>query len=123
MCVILLSALLANTAHSETYVAETRPQNIKVYAFSKVLDRWGEKQWSYFSDLVNRESGWDSEAKNPKSSACGLGQTMMSLYGKDLPKDFCTDPYEQIDWTIEYINTRYKLPSKAILFHNQKNYY
>ena len=39
--------------------------NIKVYAFEKVLDRWGDKEWIYFSDLISRESNWKSESKNP----------------------------------------------------------
>ena len=52
--------------------------NIKVYAFEKVLDKWGDKQWVHFSELVYKESEWKDTADNTKSSAYGLGQFLDS---------------------------------------------
>ena len=119
----MLSLLL----YAQRAIAEpieiTKSPNIKVYAFEKVLDRWGDKQWSYFSEIVYKESNWETLAKNPKSSACGLGQTMMSLHGEELPKDFCSNAIAQIDWTIDYIDSRYDTPQKALQFWNKNKYY
>lgn len=117
----MLSLLLyAQSAIAEPIEIIKSP-NIKVYAFEKVLNRWGDKQWSYFSEIIERESRWNSEAKNPKSSAYGLCQFLSATYKQYGEKT--NDPYKQIDMCIEYINDRYKTPQKAIQFHNKNNWY
>lgn len=96
--------------------------NIKVYAFEQVLNRWGDEQWSYFNDLIKRESRWNSEAKNSKSTAYGLGQFLNSTW--EIVGCKKTDnQYKQIDCTIEYISKVYGTPQNAIKFHNKNNYY
>lgn len=106
------------TAELHTY----RSPNIKVYAFEQVLDRWGDKEWVYFSDLISRESGWKSEAENPNSTAYGLGQFLNSTW-ETVNCEKTSDKYEQIDCTIDYVELRYKTPKKAIVHHNLKNWY
>ncbi len=97
-------------------------QNIKVYAFEQVLNRWGDEQWSYFNDLIKRESKWNSEAKNPNSTAYGLGQFLKSTWEiVDCKKT--SNAYKQIDCTIEYVSKVYGTPQLAIKFHNKNNYY
>ena len=99
-----------------------RSPNIKVYAFEKVLERWGEKEWAYFSDLIERESHWNSEAKNPKSSAYGLGQFLNSTW-KTVGCIKTSDKYIQIDCAIKYVEARYGTPKSAIKFHDKNNFY
>ena len=35
-----------------------------------------ESHWSYVDSIVARESGWNPNAVNPSSGACGLGQQL-----------------------------------------------
>lgn len=98
------------------------PTHIKVYAFQKVLDRWGSEQWDAFDKLVDRESKWESNAQNPNSTAYGLGQLLNSTWDTVGCKK--TDiPEEQINCTIKYIEQRYKTPKQALQFHYSNNWY
>jgi hypothetical protein len=100
-----------------------RSSNIKVYAFEKVLDRWDENQWYSFNELVKREgSKWNPEAKNPYSSAYGIGQFLDSTW-KTVGCTKTSDKYIQINCMLEYITVRYKTPQKALEFHIKNNYY
>lgn len=115
---VALGAKPTKTDELNTY----RSPNIKVYAFEQVLNRWGDNQWFYFNDLINRESKWNSEAKNPYSTAYGIGQFLNSTW-ESVGCEKTDDKYVQVDCTIEYVSLRYKTPQKAIQFHNQKNWY
>ena len=83
--------------------------------------RFGEAEWIYFNDLVDRESGWNPQATNSSSGAFGLGQALpaskMSPYGD------INNPETQIRWMMDYVAERYNLPSNAIAFHNSHNWY
>ena len=95
-------------------------QDIRLYAAEKVLDKWGGGQYTYFSKIVEAESNWNYLAANPRSSARGLCQALTKLH--DLPEDYLTNPYSQIDWCIQYIKTKFGSPEKAWKFW-QKNHY
>lgn len=96
--------------------------NIKVYAFERVLNRWGDEQWFYFNDLIKRESHWDNTEQNPKSTAYGLGQFLNSTW-EIVGCKKTSNSYKQIDCTIKYIELVYGTPKKAIEFHNKNNFY
>lgn len=96
--------------------------DIKTYAKERIISKWGEAQWAHFEDLIERESSWNSEAKNPKSTAYGLGQFLNSTWD-DVGCVKTKDPYIQINCTISYVEQRYETPHGAIKFHNKKNYY
>jgi hypothetical protein len=96
--------------------------NIKVYAFEKVLDRWGSEQWDFLDKLVNKESRWNHKAQNPKSSAFGIGQFINSTWGT-VNCEKTSDPYIQVSCMLDYIELRYKTPQKALEFHLKKNWY
>lgn len=106
-------------------VVEYRPSNIKVYAFSQVLEKWGEKEWASFSQIINKESKWEiTTAHYPTSkisSAWGLCGTLVKTH--QVEEGFHTDPYKQIDWCMDYISKRYKLPSKALEFHKRQGWF
>lgn len=120
----MLSLLVLSTqrAIAEPIEIITRSPNIKVYAFEKVLDRWGDKQWSYFSELIERESHWNSEAQNPNSTAFGLAQFLNSTW-KSVGCEKTSDPYKQIDCALDYVDARYETPQKAIKFWDENHWY
>lgn len=97
-------------------------KDIKLYSIEKVLERWGGGQWTYFNELIYRESKWNSEAKNPKSTAYGLGQFLNSTW-KTVGCEKTSDPYKQIDCTLDYVEARYKTPQGAIKFWNKNHWY
>jgi len=116
-------AILFSPVSSVSYIANAQEQlHIKTYAFDAILNKWGDKQWSYFSDLIYRESGWVSDRKNPNSSAYGLAQFLNGTW-KTVGCEKTEDEYKQIDCAIKYIELRYTTPKKAIEFHNKNNYY
>lgn len=92
---------------------------IKDYAHSKVDEKFGEGHWENFDKLINKESGWNPNAQNPRSTAYGLAQFLDSTWqnGKT------SDPYKQIDEAIEYIADRYGSPTEAWNFHRQRGWY
>lgn len=77
--------------------------------------------------LIGKESSWKPTAKNPKSSAFGLGQLIKlnrETYGKRLGYDpNTTDMAEQLGMMREYIRDRYKTPQAARRFWEQHGYY
>ena len=117
--------LFTNKAHSEDYVAYRSP-NIKVYAFEKVLEKWGEKQWASFSAVVNKESTWETTTAHypttKKSTAHGLCGFLNQTW-VDTGFTKTDDPYTQIDACMVYISQRYKSPSKALEFHQKNGWY
>jgi membrane-bound lytic murein transglycosylase MltF len=114
--------ILFSPVTSIGYVRAEEQMHIKTYAFDAVLNKWGDKQWSYFSDLIYRESNWESNRKNPNSSAFGLGQFLKSTW-ETVDCEKTEDPYKQIDCAIKYVELRYGTPKKAIEWHNKNNWY
>src|SRR4029077_12588761 len=80
-------------------------------AVKAVADRYGwgtGVQWNDLSMLIQRESGWDPNAANPRSSARGLFQKMTSVHGPVEPT-----PTGQAEWGLNYIKSRYGNPAGA----------
>ncbi len=127
-----LLVLLPQRAIAEPVEIEVKLPNIKVYAFEKVLDRWGEREWASFSAIIAKESlQWTVTGSHYpsgytktgiKSSAYGLGGfldgTWQTVGCKKTP-----DKYKQIDCAIEYIALRYDTPHKALSHHKKSNWY
>lgn len=82
--------------------------------------------WAYdLTELIGRESTWNSKAKNPTSSAYGYGQLIkanVAPYEKKTGVKY-SDPYGQIIITAQYIKDRYGTPKKALEFHNKNGWY
>jgi SLT domain-containing protein len=75
-------------------------------------------------ELVARESSFNSNAKNPKSSAYGLFQFLDSTrknYGGN--KVNWSDPYQQAVAGLKYIKDRYGTPEKALEFWDKNKWY
>lgn len=86
---------------------------------------YADGQWGDLVALINQESGWNPEARNPSSDAYGLGQFLTQgnidkyLGGKnrDVPVD------TQATAIMQYIRDRYGDPAKAWAFHQKNNWY
>lgn len=74
-------------------------------------------------ELWERESGWDAQAANPRSTARGIPQAMASLYPETWDPSWMFDPRKQIEWGLDYIGQRYGSPSKALEHHDEKGWY
>ncbi|MGP5162560.1 peptidoglycan DD-metalloendopeptidase family protein [Arthrobacter rhombi] len=64
--------------------------------------------WDALSTIIQKESGWDTKAANPHSSARGLFQKMTSLHGPAAKTAF-----GQAKWGLDYIQGRYGNPISA----------
>src|SRR5690242_5540588 len=93
---------------------------------SKALQSAGESQdWlAPLSELVARESSYNPNAANPKSSAKGyfqfLDQTRKNYGGNKVD---WSDPLVQTEAGIKYIKDRYGTPEKALQHWDEKGWY
>jgi hypothetical protein len=88
----------------------------KRIARAKVLTIYRSNyEWKSLYKLWDRESRWDYQADNPRSSAYGIPQMLT------MPED--TPMVKQIDLGLKYIKHRYGSPSKALAFHNSNGWY
>lgn len=84
---------------------------------------WGKgEQWEALSWIIQKESSWNPNAQNPKSTAYGLFQFLdMTRKNYNCPKT--TDVEVQTRCGIKYIQARYKTPLEAQKFHQRKGWY
>jgi len=77
---------------------------------------WGDDQWGPLHQLIQGESGWNPNAKNPTSSAWGLFQflDMHKKPGGYLPYGNNSNLQQQIDGGLRYIKEVYGSPGKAL---------
>ena len=78
--------------------------------------------------LISKESGGRTSAKNPKSSAFGVGQLLSAnrrQYAAQLgiSNPDTTDYAEQLKMMTKYIKDRYGSPKAARTFHQQHGWY
>jgi hypothetical protein len=83
----------------------------------------GSGQFSCFSNIVSRESGWNYTATNPSSGAYGLVQSNPGSKMASVASDWRTNPATQIKWGLNYMNSRYGSPCGAWQFWQSHNYY
>jgi hypothetical protein len=100
-------------------------EDIKVYAFRIINEKWGSNQWSPFDSIISKESiNWTVTdyhyPESKKSSAYGLCGTLIKTHNIDVNS---FDIYAQADWCINYIYERYETPQKAWQFHIKNNWF
>jgi hypothetical protein len=107
---------------AKTAEAKEPTGDVQTLAKAKVVAKWGESQWPAMVYMLDHESGSDPYAKNPTSGACGIPQALpcskLLNVCKTLSNVGC-----QLDWMINYIESRYKTPSQAMAFHKINNWY
>lgn len=84
---------------------------------------WGEgEQWEALSWIIQKESSWNPNAQNPKSTAYGLFQFLdMTRKNYNCPKTADVDV--QTRCGIRYIQARYKTPVGAKIFWQKNKWY
>ena len=97
---------------------ELNREYVEVYGQAK----FGSDQVPALLELVNRESGFDNLAKNPRSTAFGLFQFIRATWGA-YGYEQTSDPIIQIEAGLDYIEKRYGTPQKALQFHNINHWY
>ncbi|WTP59965.1 lytic transglycosylase domain-containing protein [Streptomyces phaeochromogenes] len=81
-------------------------------------------QFSCFSEIVERESGWNYRADNPTSDAYGLVQALPGSKMSSAGADWATNPATQIKWGLSYMNSdRYGSPCAAWEFWQANHWY
>jgi hypothetical protein len=82
---------------------------------------FGLEEFPALNELWDHESGWNHEAVNPSSGACGIPQALpcdkISEFGDP------GDPAAQIRWGLNYIKNRYGTPTEALNFWNANGWY
>ena len=90
------------------------------YAYSLVKSYgWSDYDWECLVKLWNRESGWNLNAVNKRSGACGIPQSLPCSKMKSEGSDYRTNYKTQIRWGLNYIKARYGSPANA-WGHSQK---
>ncbi|WP_031103028.1 transglycosylase SLT domain-containing protein [Streptomyces sp. NRRL S-146] len=80
-------------------------------------------QFQCFSNIVDRESGWNYKAVNPSSGAYGMFQALPGSKMSSAGADWQTNPATQIKWGLNYMNDRYGSPCEAWSFWQANNWY
>lgn len=78
-----------------------------------------EAHWGYVDSIVSRESGWNPNAVNKSSGACGLGQQLPC--GKWAGA--WNDPVAALKAMTGYVNARYGGWAGAVSFWNANHWY
>ncbi|KAB2344150.1 transglycosylase SLT domain-containing protein [Actinomadura rudentiformis] len=73
----------------------------------------GKGEFGCLVKLWNKESGWNTYARNPSSGAYGIAQALPGSKMASAGSDWRTNPRTQIKWGLGYIKSRYKTPCGA----------
>lgn len=81
-----------------------------------------DSQFQCFSQIVERESGWDVHAQNP-SGAYGLVQALPGSKMASAGPDWRNSATTQVKWGLNYMKDRYGSPCGAWSFWQANNWY
>lgn len=116
-------ALFADAA-DEALSNGTPPGTVKATVQS-VAARYGwgaGSDWSALDWIIQRESGWNPGAKNPRSTAFGLFQFLDSTW-RSVGASRTSDPARQAEAGMKYIRQRYGSPVFARAFWERNGWY
>jgi hypothetical protein len=93
---------------------------------SQAVQRGVDPSWvPLLSEIVKKESSFNPNAKNPKSTAYGYGQFLSSTranYEKKTGLNY-SDPVNQLIMMAAYVRDRYGSPANALAFWNKNKWY
>lgn len=93
-------------------VYEPRPALLQVNAKEVAKELLNKKQYQCLTKLLGKESAWRPSAKNPKSSAKGIGQLLDATY-RNLGMKHSQASVPQLVATLAYIHRRHQTPCAA----------
>ena len=97
---------------------------IQAYAHELVRQYgWSEEDYNALVLLWYRESGWNPNAVNKKSGACGVPQSLPCSKMAKFGRDYRTNWKVQVNWGLDYIKNRYGTPSNAWKHSQRKGWY
>ena len=111
---VVITSLLTN-GDTYAYAALTTSQqisNYKLYAHNKIFDA---DQYECYTQLIDRESHWNPKVHNNKGH-----YGMVQGESKWLST---VDAYQQIDWSLKYIDHKYKSICIALRHSKSKGWY
>ncbi|EPH11822.1 hypothetical protein HMPREF9260_00876, partial [Facklamia hominis ACS-120-V-Sch10] len=114
-----MTEISQETTVQETTIQETSLEEITTTTASASMDPYAafeqitaekgvsaeEKQ--LWSQLINKESGWNPTASNAYSGAYGLPQALPGSKMASHGADWQTNPYTQLAWMYDYMIGRY----------------
>ncbi|NUR02599.1 MAG: transglycosylase SLT domain-containing protein [Streptomyces sp.] len=105
----------AATGHSSPVVLAKSSYTVaEIQAIARQIVPGG--QFQCFSNIVDRESGWNMQALNASSGAYGLMQALPGSKYASAGSDWQTNPATQIKWGLNYMNGTYGSPCQAWAF-------
>ncbi|MGW2570710.1 aggregation-promoting factor C-terminal-like domain-containing protein [Streptomyces sp. NPDC001537] len=105
----------ATAGHSSTVVPAKSSYTVaEIQAIARQIVPGG--QFQCFSNIVDRESGWNMQALNASSGAYGLMQALPGSKYASAGSDWQTNPATQIKWGLNYMNSTYGSPCQAWAF-------
>ena len=101
------------------------PEGNKAYAQVYIRQEygWGAKQFECLVKLWKRESNWRTNARNRRSGAYGIPQSLPGRKMAKVASDWRTNPITQIKWGAGYIKGRYDTPCGAWAHSERRGWY
>ena len=116
------AAFAPQTAVPATVVYKDRPILAQVDAKKLAKALLTKQEYSCLTKLLGKESAWNPSAKNPKSSAQGIGQLLDSTY-RNLGMKHSEASAAQLVATLAYIHRRHVTACNAWQFFQKNNNY
>jgi len=100
------------------------PINPKSYAhqIAEAEFGWDTPEHKCLNALWGKESAWDYQAKSPTYDY-GIPQRHMKTSTKKQIDNFMKNPFQQIEWGLNYIKVRYGSPCNAWSFWQENRWY
>ncbi|WP_461110335.1 aggregation-promoting factor C-terminal-like domain-containing protein [Streptomyces calidiresistens] len=111
------------SAPQSTASAPVQASYTKAEIQAMAMEIVGAGQYQCFSNIIERESGWNHTATNPSSGAYGLVQALPASKMASAGADWRTNPATQIKWGLNYMNERYGSPCGAWEFWQANHWY
>ncbi len=107
VAVAVLSAAALDALHAEPAVPMYKQQSL-MQADAKAVARelLTPQQYKCFTQLIGKESAWNPKAKNPTSSASGVGQLLQGTY-RNLGMRHSDEAVPQMVASLAYIGRKY----------------
>lgn len=100
------------------------PAGAKAYAQSALAGHgWAASEMTCLNTLWEKESNWETSATNASSGAYGIVQSLPAEKMASSGADYLTNYKTQINWGLDYIESRYGSPCSALNFHYANNWY
>lgn len=120
--IVVLIVQLTSPQPATPVVFTPRPPLMQVDSKAVAKELLTTEQYKCLDKLLTRESHWNPKAKNPKSTASGIGQMLNSTYaGLGMKKQKAG--ISQLMATLAYISRRHVNPCNAWKHFQNKGWY